>query len=68
MSQHSGDEDVNINSVYKLYDVLDAFLSRSTEINVKKEGSVQISKFRFFLDTMPSLPYVQFTERELFIL
>ena len=37
MSQHSADEHVNIDSVYNLYDLLDAFLSRLTEINVKKE-------------------------------
>jgi succinyl-diaminopimelate desuccinylase len=29
MSQHSADEHVNIESVYKLYDVLDAFIDRS---------------------------------------
>jgi succinyl-diaminopimelate desuccinylase len=37
MSQHSADEHVNIASLYKLYELLDAFLSRSTEINVKNE-------------------------------
>jgi len=37
MSQHSAAEHVNIASLYKLYELLDAFLSRSTEINVKNE-------------------------------
>jgi succinyl-diaminopimelate desuccinylase len=38
MSQHSGDEHhVNFGSVYNLYDLLDVFMNRSTEINVKNE-------------------------------
>jgi acetylornithine deacetylase/succinyl-diaminopimelate desuccinylase-like protein len=29
MSQHSADEHVNIDSVYKLYDLLDKFITQS---------------------------------------
>ena len=35
MSQHSDDEHVNIDSVYKLYDLLDAFINRSQALMSK---------------------------------
>jgi succinyl-diaminopimelate desuccinylase len=35
MSQHSADEHVNIDSLYKLYDVLDAFINRSKALMSK---------------------------------
>jgi succinyl-diaminopimelate desuccinylase len=35
MSQHSGDEHLNIDSLYKLYDMLDAFINRSKALMSK---------------------------------
>jgi succinyl-diaminopimelate desuccinylase len=35
MSQHSADEHINIDSLYKLYDILDTFISRSQTIMPK---------------------------------
>ncbi len=37
LSQHSADEHINIDSLYQLYDLLDAFIGRSTKIGTKTE-------------------------------